>query len=119
MRIARLVRILVVLPMLRNPVGRLALEAQAAKQGQRILQGTGAFERPVGEQAVIADANAEPAADGMQQKAYPYGRPTGIPHGNERPCVNDDEENYIGDGELIAIGNCWRRFELIFQATAP
>jgi len=65
MWVAGLVGILVVLPMMRNPINGAAFQGQCSQKGKRIFHGLGTFKRPVSEQSVVPNANAKPSAKGM------------------------------------------------------
>ena len=49
MRVTRLVGVLVVLPMVRNPVNGAAFQGQCAQKGDDVFQRFRALERPVSE----------------------------------------------------------------------
>jgi hypothetical protein len=79
MRVARFIGVLVVLPMVRNPVYGAALKCQGAHKGESIFQRFGTLERPVREQAVVTHADAQPSEKRMQEDAEAYSRPGGLP----------------------------------------
>jgi len=89
-RVAGLVGILVVPAMLGYPMNGFAFEG--AKQGQRVFQGARAPERPMGEQAVITDANPEAATHSVEQEAKTHGGPARLPHGRHGPQVDAQEK---------------------------
>jgi len=89
-RVAGLVGILVVPAMLGYPMNGFAFEG--AKQSQRVFQGARAPERPMGEQAVITDANPEAATHSVEQEAKTHGGPARLPHGRHGPQVDAQEK---------------------------
>ena len=105
MRVTRFVGVLVVLPMVRNPINGAAFQGQCSQQGEGVFHGLGALERPVSEQAVVAHADSQPSENRVQQDAEAHCRPSGLPENGDDAQVHRNDESGFDGLELVANGN--------------
>ena len=65
----------------------------------------GALERPVSEQAVVANADSQPSEKRVQQDTDAHCRPGGLPENGDDAQVHGNEESGFDGLELVANGN--------------
>lgn len=92
MRIARVVRLLVMTTMYRHPPGRAALQGRSASPRQHAPQPPPAHKASVRQQAMIADADAQAGDQIKDQKEKDIYRARPVPEAQNREGVNQDDE---------------------------
>jgi hypothetical protein len=105
MRVTRFVGVLMVLPMMRNPINGATFKSKCSQQSQGVFHGFGAFERTVSEQAMIAHANSQPSEKGVQENADADCRPCCVPENADDPQMHGKEEAHFDRLELVANRN--------------
>ena len=93
MRVTRFVGVLMVLPMVRNPVNGAAFQGQCSQKGEGVFHGFRALERPVSEQAVVANADSQPSEKRVQEDADADCRPSGLPENGDDAQVHGNNES--------------------------
>ena len=107
MRVTRFVGVLVVLPMMRDPIDGATFKRQCSQQSERVFHGFRAFERTVREQAMIAHADSQSSEEGVQEDADADCRPGCMPENADDSQMHGNQEAHFDRLELVANGNGW------------
>src|SRR3990172_3754335 len=100
--IAMLVRELVVLAVVSHPLDRRALQGKGPQRRKGVFERLRTTERPMRQEPVVADANAEPSADPVQQEANAHGRPGCVPESGKGCQMNSQKIDGLCGTEAVS-----------------